>query len=473
MGDDKDIRFPSYEGLDDEKKAEVDRLVEEYLDYLDEARTVHTTVNKTIELAEKEGYIKYREGMTLDDIGDSPGVYFVDRNHLNVAIVRFGEKDITHGLNIAGAHVDFCSLLNKRHSLIEKEDGVYLDTKPYGGFYSHQWMDKQLKVIGETVLDIKNEEGKIVGHKILKWEISGTIPEATIHNPGGPRSKDNYNDMFPMEDLDVFTGYTSKEAFLKEISRQASEQVGETVEITEELFNSGKTEFTVVPANQPKIIGDYIVGYGHDDRSCMFAATKAILNSKDSIYTSIVLGVAREEIGSTAKGGAKDKFFDNVVKAVAEMQGIDNVDLDKIYRKSIMYSADVDIAYNPQNSSVNDKENCSKFGYGAAIVISNGRNGNPTGNYITARDLVYFTDALDNRGIPYQVNSLPSKVGIGGGGGTIAKYYSEKGILTADLGVPVGNMHGLNSRIYKGDLYAVEKAFESLIERDFELSYFG
>lgn len=461
------MKYPSFESLSDRDKQAAESMADEYVTYLDSARTVHTTIDTTVEMAEKKGFIKYTPGMTLDNIGGAPGLIFIDRNHLDVAIVRLGKKDVTEGINIAGAHVDFVSLINKAHPLMEKEDGIYLDTRPYGGFLNHQWMDNQLNIIGETVLDIKNDDGKIVDHKTVSWEIDGTIPEATVHNPGGPKTKNSYSDMFPTEKLDVFTGYTSKTDFLAEISRQTGH------EMTEEEFNSAKTEFTVVPDAPTKRLGDYVIGYGHDDRSCMFSTAKAIIGADDPTYTSIAFGVAREEIGSTGIGGAQARFLENVVKKVAKMQGHNSVDLDSIYTQSIMFSADVDIAYNPQNASVNDKQNSGKFGHGASIVMSNGRNGNGAGNYVTARDLHYFTDPLGNNGVVHQETILQSKVGIGGGFGTIAKFYSEKGILTADLGVPLGNMHGLNARLYKGDLYAVEQAFEALITRDLQLEYFG
>lgn len=458
----KKIKYPSFNNLSDDEKKATNELVNEYVGYLDTARTVHTTVDATVELAKKEGYIFFEKGMTKEDIADAPGVIFVDRNHLNVAVVRLGEKSVDKGVNVLGAHTDFCSLINKAHPLMNKEDGIYLDTRPYGGFYNHQWTDRQLKVIGETVLDIKNDDGIIVGHKTVNWELSGTIPEATIHNPGGPREKKDYKSMFPTEDLDVFTGYTSKEDFLAEISHQTGH------EMTEKEFNNAKTEFTVVPDEPTQIMGDFVVGYGSDDRSCVYTATKALINAEKSPFTSMMLAVAREEIGSTGIGGAQARFYENVLKDVAKIQGVDSLDIDDVNTKSMMYSADVKVAYNPQNKSVQDKKEAPKFGEGGVIVY-----GYLRGSYVTSNDMSYFTDILDNSNIPYQVTTQPTINGKGGGGGTIAKFYQQKEILTADLGIPIGNMHGTNSRIYKGDVYAVEQAFETLVERDFTVDYWG
>ncbi|MFH1638594.1 MAG: hypothetical protein ABIB71_09270, partial [Candidatus Woesearchaeota archaeon] len=110
---------------------------------------------------------------------------------------------------------------------------------------------------------------------------------------------------------------------------------------------------------------------------------------------------------------------------------------------------------------------------GAAIVVANGRDGNPTGNIVMPNDLYFIERFLDKKDLAYQVTALPSKVGIGGGGGTIAMYYSEKGILTADLGIPVGGMHGTMSRIYAADLDSTVEAFTALFERTEERELWG
>jgi len=422
------------------------------------ARTPTKAVRAAVAMLEGKGFVKYNENMKF---GSARRVYFVDRNNVNIAAVALGQKPITLGLNIAGAHVDFCTLTNKVVSAVEKSDGVYLDTRPYGGFYAHQWMDRPLNVIGETLVKSENEERQLV-----EWQMAGNIPEPTIHNPKGYKDGTKaYNDMFSLENLDVFTGYTNLQSFLWAVNRASSNALLRSdLWITKSDFNSGFNLFHVVPAEKTQKMGKYIIGYGHDDRACMFSALEAITSVQNQEYTSIALGVAREEIGSTSVGSANDIFIEQVIKALFNLTGV-WTDIQSVFTRSVMLSADVDIAYTPQNAHVSDKDNCAQFGKGAAIVIANGSSGNPTGNIIMPNDLAYIERFLDKRDLAYQVTALPSKVGIGGGGGTIAEYYSQKGILTADLGVPVGNMHGTTSRIYAADLDSTVEAFRALFER--------
>lgn len=425
--------------------------------YLDDARTPTLAVRAAEGMLKENGFVKYDPDKHLQN-----KTYFIDRNCVNIAAVVSGRKAVADGLNIAGAHVDFCTLTNKVVSAVEKSDGVYLDTRPYGGFYPHQWMDRPLTIIGETL--VKNGDKR----ELVEWRMHGNIPEPTIHNPQG-YAKKSYKDAFQMENLDVFTGYMKIKDFLSALNRKLSRK---DLKITIDDFNSGFNHFHVTPSEKTIRLGNYIVGYGHDDRSCMFATLKALAMIGEPEYTSIALGVAREEIGSTSVGSANDVFLENVIKALIRAN-YSKPDISDIYSRSVMLSADVDIAFTPQNSDVSDMNNCSQFGDGAVIVIANGSNGNPTGNIVMPNDLYYMERFLGKRDLAYQVSALPSKVGIGGGGGTIAQYYSEKGILTADLGIPVGNMHGTTSRIFAADLDSTVEAFIALYEREEERKLWG
>ncbi|MBI4447919.1 hypothetical protein HY643_02980 [Candidatus Woesearchaeota archaeon] len=442
-------------------KRNLAKLVTDYVSYLNEARTPSRAVGVTARILEANGFLKFNaekygsDPSYVKSLLNAKGVYFVDRNKINVAAVKFGKENISQGVNIAGAHVDFCTLTNKVNSIKGKVDGVYLDTRPYGGFYPHQWMDRPLTIIGETL--VKAKESK---RELVEWSMPGHIPEPSIHNPKGYSEK-SYKEAFQLEELDIFTGYKDAKSFLKALNE--ARKCGPVVKRAD--FDSGFNQFHAVPAEPTQLIGDYVVGYGHDDRSCMFSALRAILAIAQPKYTSLILGVAREEIGSAGVGGARDVFLDNIINILCDLQGLKDR-ASNVYTKSVMLSADVDIAFSPQNMGVNDKENCAQFGKGASLVIANGSSGNPTGNVVMPNDLYFIEQFLNKRDLAYQVTALPSKVGIGGGGGTIAEYYSERGILTADIGVPVANMHGTLSRIFSPDLDSTVEAFIALFQRE-------
>ncbi len=449
-----------------EGKRTLDALIKGYMKYLDTARTPSMAVKAAAGMLDAAGFVRYYPEMpygalwkerAIRNVVGRYGIYFIDRNNVNIAAVKLGRRHLFEGMNIAGAHVDFCTLTNKVVSAIEKKDGVYLDTRPYGGFYPHQWMDRPLRIIGQTLAKRRQSSER----DLIEWETRGHIPEASIHNPNKLTEK-KYTEAFTLEKLDIFTGYKTIQQFISALNDTTKEG---SPRISIEDFNSGFTSFHAVPDEPTHVLGDYIAGYGHDNRSCMFAALKALIETGSPEYTAAVLGVSREEIGSDGVGSANDVFLNSVIKAMGRLHGVEN-DADEIFLESVMLSADVDIAYNSQNEEVSDEKNCAQFGEGAALVIANGRDGNPTGNIVMPSDLYFIERFLAKRELAYQVTALPSKVGIGGGGGTIAQYYSHKGILTADLGIPVGNMHGTVSRIYAADLDSTVEAFKALFQRE-------
>src|SRR3989339_819364 len=76
----------------------------------------------------------------------------------------------------------------------------------------------------------------------------------------------------------------------------------------------------------------------------------------------------------------------------------------------------------------------------------------------------YLMDLFEENNVMYQMSELPSKLQKGGGG-TIAKYFAQKGIQVIDVGVPVGNMHGKHPTAHIGDLGQLIKGYKSFIGR--------
>jgi aspartyl aminopeptidase len=53
-----------------------------------------------------------------------------------------------------------------------------------------------------------------------------------------------------------------------------------------------------------------------------------------------------------------------------------------------------------------------------------------------------------------------------GGGGTVAKFFAEKGVTVLDAGVPVLGMHSPYEIISKADLYETYRAYKAFLEGD-------
>ncbi len=64
---------------------------------------------------------------------------------------------------------------------------------------------------------------------------------------------------------------------------------------------------------------------------------------------------------------------------------------------------------------------------------------------------------MDSKNVNWQTGEL-GKVDMGGGG-TVAKYISQKNVDTVDIGVPVLSMHAPFEIVSKTDVYMAYRAF--------------
>jgi len=421
---------PSLAKLNGSEKKELEQYVAQYEDFLDNARTPRQVVDYVEDFALKNGLSK-------DQI-------FVNDNRSNIVLVNYASLPIDSGVRILGAHVDSPCLHIKVKPLKEDPLGIRLDTQYYGGIVKYQWFDQQVNVIGHVVKDGKE----------IPINLNGVIIDIAPHMNSRIISGQTVGEAFNAEDLDVWTGYADKKKLLKDLG------------IKEKDFQ--RAELYVVPAEKTMDLQDLIVGYGHDDRVCMFAELIALLKSKPE-YTSMVFGVDKEEIGSTGITGAQAVFFERVLDEVVAKKKHTFADKvtdsyeRQILSKSIMLSADVDFATSFRDAHLVDKDNITKAGHGLAISVYCGHGGKFDGNQVTAKLMDKLMNMLDKQGAIYQVAGLPSKVDVGGGG-TIAKYFAQRGVQTVDAGVPVAGMHSKTETIHKGDLYQTIKCFKAFLE---------
>ena len=67
-----------------------------------------------------------------------------------LALFRIGERPISEGMNILGAHIDSPRLDVKQNPLYEDTDLAYLDTHYYGGVKKYQWVTLPLAIHGRS-----------------------------------------------------------------------------------------------------------------------------------------------------------------------------------------------------------------------------------------------------------------------------------------------------------------------------------
>lgn len=123
----------------DEQILELKEINDKYKRCLDAGKTERECVELSVNMARDAGYRDLEEilrsGETLK-AGDK--VYAVNMNKM-LALFRIGERPISEGMNILGAHIDSPRIDVKQNPLYENEELAYLDTHYYGGIKKYQW----------------------------------------------------------------------------------------------------------------------------------------------------------------------------------------------------------------------------------------------------------------------------------------------------------------------------------------------
>ena len=206
-----------------------------------------------------------------------------------------------------------------------------------------------------------------------------------------------------------------------------------------------------------------VAGYGHDDRVCAYTSLKAILDSDTPLYTSCVILVDKEEIGSVGATGAHSLFFENTIARLLLKMGIDSfIKTREAMAHSKMLSSDVSAGVDPLFVSVNDKKNAAYLGNGIVFNKYTGARGKSGSNDASAEYMAHIRSIMDNGGVHYQTAEL-GKVDQGGGG-TIAYILGNYDMEVVDAGIAVLNMHAPMEIVSKVDVYETYVAYKVFLK---------
>ena len=182
---------------------EIDAFAKEYMHFLDCGKTERECVDYAVEAAEAVGYVNLNTliaNNTALEAGDK--VYAVCMNK-SIVMFRIGNKPITEGMNILGAHIDSPRLDLKQNPLYEDGGIAYLDTHYYGGVKKYQWVTIPLALHGVIV----KKDGTIVEVNIGDNEDDPVffISDLLIHLASEQLEK-KANKVIEGEALDVIIG---------------------------------------------------------------------------------------------------------------------------------------------------------------------------------------------------------------------------------------------------------------------------
>ena len=446
----------TFDTVSDEEAALAEGYCKEYMQYLDSAKTERESVSEAIRLASNRGFVPLERGMELK--AGSKIYSSVGGKALILAVI--GKKPLSEGANIAAAHIDSPRLDLKQVPLYEDGDMAYFKTHYYGGIKKYQWVAQPLALHGIVV----KKDGSVVN--IVIGEDAGDpvfmITDLLPHL-GKDQLKKTLDEAIPAESLNILIGSrpTGEEKDEDRVKLTVMSIINEKYGITEEDFMSAEIE--AVPLMGARDIGfdrSMIAAYGHDDRSCSFAALKAILDIDVPPMTAVSILVDKEEIGSEGVSGMQSAMFDDFMEEICSASG---VRLRDCFRASFCISGDVCNAFDPNFADVSEKQNNAKLGCGLGVLKYTGSRGKSGSSDASAEIVAMLRALFAERGVAWQMGSL-GKVDQGGGG-TIAKDMAKRNIATIDAGVPVLSMHAPYEIVSKLDCYMAYKGCLAIFER--------
>lgn len=478
----------TWETYDTNQLKKLEKLNEEYREFLDNGKTERECIDTIVNTIEAEGYVELekliKSGGSLKK-GDK--VYSVWMNK-SIIMFHIGEEPMADGMNILGAHIDSPRLDVKQNPLYEDGGFAYLDTHYYGGVKKYQWVTIPLAIHGVVVkkdgatveinvgeneddpvffvsdllIHLAQEQLEKKAAKVIEGEaldiIIGNKPILIEKTDGGEAAEKSEADK-KKTDSDK-SKETGKDAVKIGILNILRENYG----IEEEDFISAELE--VVPAGKAREAGfdrSMILAYGQDDRVCAFTSMKAMLDMKKATKTVCCILVDKEEIGSVGATGMQSRFFENTVAEVMNLCGeYSELNVRRGLSRSCMLSSDVSSAYDPSYAGSFDKKNVAFMGCGMVFNKFTGARGKSGSNDANAEYLAHIREIFDKESIHFQTAEL-GKVDVGGGG-TIAYILALYGMNVIDSGVAVMNMHAPWEATSKADVYEAYRGYKAFVE---------
>ena len=437
--------------------AEVEKLSDEYIDFISDCKTERECVDGIIAEAKKLGY---KDLYTVKKVKAGDKLYAVNKGKALVLFV-VGSEPLEKGMKILGAHIDSPRLDIKQNPLYEDTDLALMETHYYGGIKKYQWVATPMAIHG-VICKKDGTTVKVVIGEDPKDPVVG-ISDLLIHLAQDQMDK-KASKVVEGEDLNVLVGSMPlKDAEKEAVKSNVMKIIADRYKVTEEDFLSAELE--VVPAGRARSYGidaSMVMGYGQDDRICAFTSAKALFNCQKIDRTAACILVDKEEIGSVGATGMTSVFFENIVAELMDKMGdYSELKVRRALQNSHMLSSDVNAAFDPNYPSVMEKKNCAYLGRGMAFSKFTGSRGKSGSNDANPEFIAKLRAALDKHNVYYQMAEL-GKVDQGGGG-TIAYIMAKYNMEVIDSGVALHNMHAPWEVASKADIYETEKGYEAFL----------
>ena len=249
---------------------------------------------------------------------------YINNKDKTIAAFLIGEEPLEKGMRIIGSHVDSPRLDLKQNPLYEDSELALMETHYYGGIKKYQRVTLPLALHGVVVKKDGTKIDVVIGEDPEEPVVG--VSDLLAHLAKDQQQKKGA-DIIEGEDINVLVGSIPVEGKEKDaVKANILRILKEKYDFEEEDFVSAEIE--VVPAGRAREYGldrSMIMAYGQDDRVCAYTSLMALLDLEETKYTSVILLVDKEEVGSIGATGMQSKFFENTVAEVMiDLENIQN-----------------------------------------------------------------------------------------------------------------------------------------------------
>ncbi|WP_138205407.1 M18 family aminopeptidase [Haloimpatiens lingqiaonensis] len=422
-------------------------LAQNLIDFIYESPTAFHAVETVKNELNANGFkeIKESEKWNLE----KGGKYYVTKNGsaLTAFVVGNGEME-EYGFKLIGAHTDSPTFRIKPSAeMVSENTYVRLNTEVYGGPILNTWLDRPLSVAGRVALKSENPLCPEIRLVNIKKPIL-IIPNLAIHmnrevNSGVELNKQK--DTLPLLAL-VNENLEKGNYLLNTVAKELDVKKEDIIDF--DLFLYEFEKGSIIGLN------DEFISCGRlDDLAMVHAGIKALINSKTTKGTNVMVCFDNEEVGSSTKQGADSQMLANVLERIALSMGKGREDFLRALSKSFIISGDLAHAVHPNSGEKHDPTNRPVINKGPVIKV------NANQSYTTDSESCAVYEMVCKRaGVPYQkfVNRSDSR-----GGSTIGPISSTHlDIRSVDMGTPVLAMHSVREFGGVQDHTYVLKSFE-------------
>lgn len=433
---------------------------EGYKKFMNSSKTERECVDTILDTIKDNGYKEFNSEIKSLKPGNK---LYVNNRGKSIVLITIGKESLDKGVNFVVSHIDSPRLDLKPNPVYESDDIAYFKTHYYGGIKKYQWPTIPLSMHGRIFREDGSYVDICIGEKDNepKFIITDLLPHLAYE-----QDKRSLKDGIKGEELNIVIGSIPVVDLDDEIKNAVKENtlkiLYDTFKIKERDFARAEIEF--VPANTAVDIGfdrSMIAAYGQDDKVCAYPALIAEIENVNPQKTSITVFTDKEEIGSEGNTGMVSEYLFDIMEDLADLVGVKVRDC---YKNSICLSSDVNSAYDPTFADVFEKRNSSQINHGVVLTKYTGHAGKSGSNDASAETMAKVIKLMDDRKVVWQIGEL-GKVDIGGGG-TIAKYISQRNIDVVDLGVAVLSMHSPYEVTAKLDVYHTYLAYKAFLLND-------